>query len=200
MKYLKKFEKFDGEFLNKDLVVYRSSNTPKPKFVTGKLYFTTSKQAAKFGRDVFYTILEKGTKVCDLDNVKLEDDLVSNLKKLTSYLKENDYVAVKKTDLNGIDEYVLLEAKTKDIFLFKHGWSDNFDYVAGEPCWTYTNVNNRELFWIISPVKNEYDIDSEYEPYKNKFVLFDISKSEMMKTFDSDTEAIDWFNTNILPK
>jgi hypothetical protein len=200
MKYLKKFEKFDGEFLNKDLIVYRCNTTPKSKLATGKLYFATTKQAAKFGRDIFYTIIEKGVKVCDLDNIKIEDNIISNPKKLTAYLKENDYVAAKKTNLDGVDEFILLDTKTKDKFLFKHGWSDNFDYVAGEPCWTYTNVNNRELFWVISPVKNEYDIDSEYEPYKNKYVLFDVTKSELMKTFDTDTDAINWFNANILPK
>jgi hypothetical protein len=192
MKYIKKFEKFDEDVLNKDIVVYRSENKRKAKYVNGNIYFATTKQATQFGTTIFYTTINKGKRVLDLDNNNLPVEVLKTPKKLSQYIIDNEYYATKKGD-----EYAIM-SNTKDSFLFKHGWSDNFDYVAGEPCWTFTNTNNREIFWIISPVNNEYDIDAEYEPYKNKYILFDIDKSEMMKSFDSDTEALEWFNHNIL--
>jgi hypothetical protein len=196
MKYVKTFENFSGDVLSKDLQAYRVENMRKPTYMEGKLYVDSLEHASQFGEQILINTLKKGMKVYDMD----KDGAVKS-KSLKSKLLKQGYEVTKKETDYGV-EYVVLKPTElpKDKFYFKIGWSDNFDFMAGEPCWFYFDANKKEQFWILSPVGNHHDVelDPELQKYKNKYVLFDVEKAAMIKDFDTDQEALIWFDTYMI--
>jgi hypothetical protein len=191
MKYVKTFENFNDNVLAKDITVYRAENMKKSSYVDGKLYVDSLVYASQLGDQILTNTLKKGWKVYDMD--KADEKKNKNLKER---LMKEGYDVTKKETHFGV-EYVVLNPKdlAKDKFYFKIGWSDNFDFMAGEPCWFYFDTNKKEQYWILSPVGNEHEVDKELEAYRHKYVLFDVEKAELIKAFDTDQEALIWFDT-----
>jgi hypothetical protein len=194
MIYIKTFENFSDNILQKDIQVYRVENMANASYINGKLYVDSLLYASQLGENILTNTLKQGLKVFEIDGEKNE-----NAKKLKSRLLKEGYDAVKKTTNLGV-EYVVFDTTEmpKDKFYFKIGWSDSFDHMAGEPCWFYFDSEKREKYWILSPVGNEHEVDAEMEQYKHKYILFDVESAEMLKSFDTDQEALVWFDTYMI--
>lgn len=105
----------------KEIKVYRGEGggIGNTTFVKGKYFADSKKFASTFG-DVIEDVIPAGTKIFDFDLIKnnpnqtiIDDELLREPEKLTSYLLDNGITVTKNTNSRGV-EYVFLKKQPLD--------------------------------------------------------------------------------------